>query len=534
VTRTQENSPPDARHFERQVLVFAAVRFWAQRRLLKGEGIQMGNSSRLDGCGLFNYGYVGPRARVRAFAGRFAILAAGLTLAFGVRLPQAAAQAAAPSSGAESSVKLLQPPAQGQSTPPITVTLQDALARARKNDPQFLGAVLDAKSAHEDVVQARAALLPSVEASLQYLGTQGDGGLISDGRFVTNDGIHVYRAWGVFRQDLSPGTFMATGLKKAKAGEALAKAKSEIARRGLTATVSKNFYGLVVSQRKYATAQQALDQSKHFLDITQAAEREGQSAHSDAIKAEIQYRLQIQAFDEAKLTMEDARLSLAVLLFPSLNENFSVVDDLDSAQALPPFAEVQAMAEKENPDLRVAIETVRQSDLDVTGAKTAFLPTLTVETDYGMEANCFAIRCARASFPEAGVVPNIGYFVTVVMNIPVWDWGTLRSKLHQAQYKQQTAKATLSQEQRLQISELYAAYNEAAIARSSVDASRHTAELAAESLRLVNLRYQGGASTALDVVDAENTLLTARNAYIDAQARFRAALAGLQTLTGAF
>ena len=63
---------------------------------------------------------------------------------------------------------------------------------------------------------------------------------------------------------------------------------------------------------------------------------------------------------------------------------------------------------------------------------------------------------------------------------------------------------------------------------------RRTAELATESLRLVNLRYQGGASGALDVVDAQSTLVQAQNAYIDAQARFRAAVANLQTLTGNF
>jgi len=462
------------------------------------------------------------------------ISAAGLALVFGALPLRIAAQAPPPSAAAESSVQLLQPPAQGQSTPPITVTLQDALERARKNDPGYLSAVSDAKNAQEDRLQARNALLPSVAATTQFLGTQGDGGKIPDGRFVTSDGVHIYRAWGVFHQDLSPGTFMATGLKKAKAAEALAKAKAEIARRGLTVTVSKDFYGLLVAQRKYATSQQALDQTRHFFDITRAAEREGQAPHTDALKAEIQYRLQEQAFDEAKLAMEDARLTLAVLLFPTLNENFSVVDDLDSAQALPAFAEVQAMAEKENPDLRVAIEAARQSDLDVTAAKTAFFPTLVVDTDYGIEANCFALRCTRASIPEVGVVPNLGYFVTAALTIPVWDWGTLRSKLHQAQYKQQVAKATLNQEQQLKISELYAAYNEAAVARSAVDASRHTAELAADSLRLVNLRYESGASPATEVVDAQTTLLTARNAYIDAQARFRAALAGLQTMTGTF
>jgi outer membrane protein TolC len=462
-------------------------------------------------------------------------LAIGMLLAFTIPHSQAFAQMASPAGTSEPIVQLVQPPpGPGQAAPPITMTLRDALERARKNDPQLLAAQLDAKNAHEDSIQARAALLPSVNASMQYLLTQGNGGLISDGRFVTNDGIHVYRAWGVFRQDLSPGTFMATGLKKAKAAEALAKAKAEIAQRGLAVIVSKYFYGLVVAQRKYATSQQALDQAKRFLDITQAAEREGQSAHSDAIKAEIQYRIQKQAFDEAKLTMENARLTLAVILFPTLNENFSVVDDLDSAQALPPFAQVQAMAEKENPELRVAIEAARQSDLDVKTAKTAFLPTLTVDTDYGIEANCFALRCTRASFPEVGPVPNLGYFVTAVLNIPVWDWGVLRSKLHQAEYKQQAVRASLSAQQRQQLRQLYTGYNEAATAWNAVGALRRTAELAVESLRLVSLRYKAGMSTALDVVDAENTLLTAKNAYIDAQARYQAALAELQTMTGTF
>jgi len=494
----------------------------------------MGNSSWFEGCGLSDRA----SGKVGLFVSRFTILTAGLTLAFGVLPLKVAAQAAAPSTGAESSVQLKQPLVSGQSTPSITVTLQDALERARKNDPLFLSAISDAKIAHEDRIQARAALLPTISATTQFLGTQGNG-ITPNGRYVTQDGVHVYRAWGVLHEDLSPSTFMATGLHRAAAAEALATARTEIARRGLTVAVTKVFYGLVVAQRKYATAQQGLDQSKHFFDITQAAERQGQSPRSDSIKAEITYRLQLQAFDEARLAIENARLNLAVILFPTLNENFSVVDDLDSAQGLPQFPEVQAMAEKENPDLRVAVEALREADLDLTAAKTAFLPKLTIDTDYGIEANAFALHSVAAAFagdagPRGTVLPNLGYFVTAALNIPVWDWGTLRSKLHQARYKQDQAKVQLTQTQRQLVGNLYAAYNEAAVARSAVEASRHTAELAAESLRLINLRYTGGASTAFEVVDALNTLVTARNAYDDAQARYRAALANLQTLTGNF
>jgi outer membrane protein TolC len=448
--------------------------------------------------------------------------------------PAARAQATASAKSGEPEFQPVQPAGQGPAAPQITVTLQDALERARKNDAAFLGALSEAKNAHEDRVQARNAMLPSITGTTQYLGTQGNGGKISDGRFVTNDGVHVYRAWGVYHQDLSPALLMGTAYNRAKAGEALADAKAEIARRGLAATVTRDFYALIVAQRKYATAQQSMGQAKDFLNITRAGERHGQVAHSDELKAEIQYRIQEQAFDEVKLAMEDARLNLAVLLFPTLNENFSVVDDLDSAQALPAFPEVEAMAEKENPDMRVALETRRQADLDVTSARNAFLPTITVDTDYGIEANCFALHCARASFPEAGVVPNLGYFLTAAVTVPVWDWGTLRSKLHQAEYKQQQSKAQISEAQRRMVSELYAAYNEAALARSAIDTSRRTAELAVESLRLINLRYTGGASPATEVVEAENVLEQARNSYIDTQARYRAALANLQTLTGSF
>jgi hypothetical protein len=67
---------------------------------------------------------------------------------------------------------------------------------------------------------------------------------------------------------------------------------------------------------------------------------------------------QDQALQEAMLTMENARLSLAVIIFPTLNENFTVIDDLDSPKPLPPFPDIQTMAERENPDVRAASEAL--------------------------------------------------------------------------------------------------------------------------------------------------------------------------------
>jgi len=433
----------------------------------------------------------------------------------------------------EQGIQLVQPPGQNQQTPPITVTLKDALDRARGLDPASASAQSDEKSAREDKLQARNALLPQFTASSQYLNTEGNGAT-PDGRFVTEDGIHVYREWIVLKQDLSPASFTRTSYHRAEAAEAVARAKTEIARRGLTVTVTKAYYALAVAQRKYATAQQALDEANRFLGIAQAQERQGQAPHSDVIKAQVQAGIQQTTFDDAKLAIESARLDLAVLIFPALNENFTVVDDLDSPSALPTFGEVQNLASRDNPDIRVALETLHGADFDVKGAKQQFWPTLTVETDYGLESNVIALRGKQSAFPELGPLPQVGYFLAGVLNIPIWDWGTLLSRVHQAEYKQDAAKVQLNQTQRQTLAELYAAYNEAMVARDAVDKLRQTADLATESLRLVNLRYQAGESPATEVVDSETTLTAARNAYDDGQVRYRMALANLQTLTGAF
>lgn len=462
--------------------------------------------------------------------------ASALAMGLGVTLlfptPRAAAQEqTAPPPTAQAEVQFLKAP--GQATPPLTITFQDALERARKLDPTLIGATYDARSAREDRIQARNNLLPNFSESTQYLNDMGNG-KISDGRFVTQDGVHVYRQWGVMKQDLSPATLMGTAVTRAKAAEALANAKAEIARRGLMVAVTKAYYTLVVAQRKYATAQTALDQTQRFFNLTQDLEKQGQGSHSDTLNAEVQYQTQLQAFDEARFAMEDARLGLAVVLFPDFNENFTVVDDLETSPALPAFPEVQEMAEKQNPDLRVALETAHEAALDVKAAKTAFLPTISVEWDGGIEANCFALNCTRAGHADVGSLPNLGYFLTAALNLPVWDWGTLHSKLKQAEYKQETAKAQLSLAQRTEVSELYATYDEAMVAKAAVEEARRTAEMAQEALRLMTLRFQGGASAATDVTVTQTTLITAQNAFADALVRYRTLLSTLQTFTGPF
>ena len=421
-------------------------------------------------------------------------------------------------------------PADGAS--PLTITLQDALERARANDPQYHAALTDLGVAREDRVQARAGLLPAVTYNSSFIYTQGTGqpaacalsATCPASRFIANNGVHEYISQGNAHEALSLTNF--ADYRRSSAALAQSRAKAEIAARGLVVTVTQSYYGLVVAERKYATAQRADTEAQRFLKISQDLQNGGEVARADVVKATIQAQQQQRDLQEAQLGMQRSRLDLAVMIFSDWNQNFSVVDDLQTPEPLPTFVEVQVAGKKNNPDLRAALAALAVANHQVTAAWGGLLPALSVDYFYGIDSNKFAVRTDG--------VRNLGYSAVATLQIPIFSWGSDRSKLKQAELRRDQAKVELSHEQRLLLSHLQEFYEEARIARSEMDSLASSAELAADSLRLTNLRYQAGEATVLEIVDAQNTLTQARNAYDDGQVRYRVAVANLQTLTGSF
>lgn len=416
---------------------------------------------------------------------------------------------------------------------PVTITLQDALERARQNDPGYRSAVTDLGLAREDRVQARAGLLPGVSYSNSFLYTQGTGplpancqniGTCPTFRFIANNGVHEYVSQADVHQAISLTNL--ADYRRSSALLAQARAKAEIARRGLVVTVTGAYYGLIVAQRKYANVQRAAGEAARFLDISQKLERGGEVAHADVIKATIQSQQQQRDLQEAQIAMERTRLDLAVLLFADFNQNFTVVDDLQTPESLPTFSEVETAGKKTNPDLRAALSAYEAARHEVTASWGGLLPSLSIDYFYGIDANHFAVKTDG--------VRNLGYATVATLQIPIFSWGADRSKLKQAELRKDQAHVELQFAQRQLLSHLHQFYSEAETARAEMESLASSAEMAAESLRLTTMRYQAGESTVLEVVDAQNTLTQARNAYDEGQSRYRVALANLQTLTGTF
>ena len=403
---------------------------------------------------------------------------------------------------------------------PMVITLQDAIARARNVNPEYHSALTDQGIAREDKVQAVGALLPNVNYAAQYLYTKPHVGGVPV--FIANNATREYISQGNAHQSLSGIDF--ANYRRAVALQDVAKARAEIAARGLVVVVVQAYYGFVVAQRKYSTAQLAADEASRFLDVSKKLENGGEVAHSDVIKAQLQYNDKQTSFREARLGIEKSRVDLALLIFPDFNQNFSVVDDLRLPDALPPMEEVEKLAKQNNPDLSAALAAFRAERMSVFAARAAYLPVIALDYNYGIDAPHFALRTDGVS--------NLGYSASAALTLPVWNWGSTRSKVKQSILRRDQAKLELTFAQRRLLGRLKTLYNEVDAASAELDLLRQSAQLAADSLRLTTLRYQGGEATVLEVVDAQNTLAAARNAYDDGEVRYRAALANLQTLTG--
>lgn len=440
---------------------------------------------------------------------------------------------------AQSSVASHPPAAQPASMAPIVISLDDAIRRAEKNGPSFANAVAAAKSAALDKSIARSGLLPSVRYHNQYLFTESNGARNPSGVaggpdsfvFISNNAIHEYMSQAMVTETLSLSEI--AQVKRANAAAAQASALEEVARRGLVFTVVQQYYGLLAAQQKLGVAQRATSVASQFVDLTKKLEQGRDVAHADVLKAELTLQQRQRDQQNAQLLADNARLELGILLFPDPRTSYVLADHSQPAPPVPDRATVDASAKKNNPDVRAAMEALRAASEDVSIARAGYFPDLSLNWNYGIDAPQFATHGPLETTMTPAIKPkNLGYSASATLDIPIWDWLATHDRVKQSQAKKSAARVALTQAQKRLLAELDEYYNEAEVAGKQVASLNESVKTATESLRLSDLRYKAGEATALEVVDAENTLELAEQAQADGVVRYRVALANLQTLTG--
>lgn len=411
-----------------------------------------------------------------------------------------------------------------QAPAPLKITLDEALRRAKAINPTYHLAQTTAKVAAEASKQARDINLPTISYNSQYLYTQGNGTLV--GRFIANNAVHEYLAQGDVHELISAAQI--AQYRSSNAAAALARDQAEIAARGLVVTVVTSYATLAAAQEKLQTLTNAEAAARTFLQTTQELEQGGEVARADVVKAEIQLDDSRVALENAQAIEQEDETALALLVFSDLNQPFTLAENPGETLALPSLAQAETMARNHNPSIQAAKDARRATSESVTAARFGYLPTLTLDYFYGIDATHFATWSPDPS----GRIKNLGYSAWAQLNLPIWNWGETHSKVKQAEALHQQATLELSFANRKLGSDLKRLYQDARSAKVEIQIRRSAASRAVESRSLTLLQYKAGQATALEVVNAEDTVSLERNALADAETRYAVAIANLSTLTG--
>ena len=408
--------------------------------------------------------------------------------------------------------------------PPVSISLEDAIRRAQSANTAFAAANADTRIAQSEHGIARSALLPSVVYHNQVLYTQGTGRpTTAPIKFIANNAVHEYVSQGSVTETI--GGIGIAQYKFTEAAAAAAHAHFEVARRGLVVTVVANYYNVFAADAKLAASQRALDEANHFSTITAKRESNGEVAHADSVRSDLQVQQRQRELNDARVAADRARLDLGVMLFSDPGTPYTLTTSFDQFPALPSRSEVEAAAMANNPELKAAMESLRAAQHAVTAAKFALFPDLVLNYSYGIDAPQFAVKAPDGS-------RNLGYSASATLDIPVWDWFASRSRVHESVVRREQANTELTVTQRQLIASLKEAYQEAQVSLDQLRLLDKSVQSATESLRLTTDRYSAGEGALLEVVDSQNTLVQAETSRADGVARYFNALANLQTLTG--
>ncbi len=412
------------------------------------------------------------------------------------------------------------------------ISLAEAIHRAQGANSAYATATANAGIANAQRTIARSALLPGIIYHNQYLYTQpgsipstlsSNGSQIPSVRFIANNTVHEYVSQGVATETI--GGALLAQLGSANASAAATRAQLEVARRGLVTTVVGNFYAVLANARKTNIAVRALDEAQQFGTNTRQREAGGEVAHADVVRADLSIQQRQREINDARLAEEKARIDLGVFLFPDPTSPYSLAASLDQLPPIPTRTDIETAARNGNPDLRAALETLRAAQFDLKAAWFGYLPDLSISVLYGIDAPHFATR-------EPDGTRNLGYSAFATFDIPVFDWFGTHARIKQSGFRRDQARTELTIAQRQLIASLDELFREAEVAHEQIALLDQSVQTATDSLRLTKLRYGAGEGTALEVVDAQNSLVLAESGRVDGIIRYFQALATLQTLTG--
>jgi outer membrane protein len=416
-------------------------------------------------------------------------------------------------------------------TPSETLTLQDCINLALRQNPTILKAKQEIRRTQGVIMEARSPAIPQVNASGSYEKIQHSAvdAFPGSNSFVFANQEQPWDTQVQISQLLYAGGRVKAALRAAKLSDQIAALGFQSAVADTILDVRKSFYEILLDVALVDVREQSVHLLEEQLHDAQSRYDVGSVPRFDVLRAQVELENAkpplIRAQNDLRLSKEALVKLLAIdssgqtNSFTSINFDGKLVYEHRGWE----LSTALQQALERRPELQQADRQIGVANANVKVASSGYKPQLTAFGNYGWHDTLFADNIADT---------HEGWTVGGSVSWALFDGMLTRGKVTEARAQLQEANLDYGDTRRQVELEVRQAYSDYLQTLELIEAQKKTVEEAEESLRLAEVRFRAGTGTQLDVLSAQTALTDARSNEIQALHDYNVAIATLERVTG--
>ncbi len=316
--------------------------------------------------------------------------------------------------------------------------LLEAYRQARTNDPVLSQADSTRLATGEGVDQARALLLPQINADLTLSQTNGGNGSsyqdLATGQIISSSAFGHTRNRNI-NGTLSQSVLDFSKYANLKAAHSASDAQDEFyqaAVQELYVRVATAYFNVLTSEDALTYAKANEDAFRQQFDQSDQRFKVGLSAITDVYQAKAYYEAAKANTIATQNTLNDAREALTQITGKPTSELKKLREDLPMQPPMPSDQDSWVkQALQTNPNLLAQKANVETAEHNISAARAGHLPTISASVSYGKSASWYQNGGGRNN----GASTTFG----VTLSVPIFSGGATQSRVRQSIYQRDAA-----------------------------------------------------------------------------------------------
>jgi outer membrane protein len=462
---------------------------------------------------------------------------------------------------------------------PVTgtaLTLDEALAMARGNNPAYLQTVEGRTRAAAQLRSAYGALLPNLNSSFTTGFRQGRQQFFGGVALGATSDLITSQYNLSTSLTLNPSVFL--GPRAQRANLTATEAEITAGAQQLESDVATQYLAVLQQQARAALQDTLVATAEAQLELARVRASVGSATQLDVQRAEVELGQRRVNVLQARNQAEVEKLRLFQLLGVDQPEGVQLTTEFPITRPELSLDQLLGMAQQSNPSTEAARARGRAADVGVKQARGQYLPSLTVSTGIGgytseytdseflvnqqtmnLRGACAQENELRAmvglppSNPDCSsltVSPETAarlraqnnafpfsfdrdpWQISATLSLPIFNNFQREQRLQEAQVQRNESRHRLRAQELKVNADVSAAYRTLETSYQTVQLQEQNARLAREALRLAQERYRVGANTFVEVSQSRDEYARAEADRINAVYEYHKAYAALENAVG--